>query len=282
MAARRQESEPDATPDTPASVRLPALSLAPFGRAATAREVASEMPTALSYNGVAHVVMMTTPQDFEDFAVGFTLSEGIVESVDEISAIDLRSADAGMLVDIRIPQARFEALLGRRRNLVGQSGCGICGLEELGEALRPLPPLDAAPVLDREAAARALDALRGRQPLNAATGAVHAAAFCDASGAILAAREDVGRHNAFDKLIGHMARAGLDPSAGFALLSSRCSYELVQKAVAARIPALVTISAPTALAIRLAREARLTLIALARADSMLCFCDPHGLFGEAG
>lgn len=282
MAARRQESEVEAAPGAPASLRLPALSLAPFGRAATAREVASEMPTALSYNGVAHVVMMTTPRDFEDFAVGFTLSEGIVAAASEIGEIEVRPAEAGMLVDSRIPQARFETLLGRRRNLVGQSGCGICGLEELEEALRPLPPLTGVPVLTREAVDRALDGLRGRQPLNAATGAVHAAAFCDASGNILAAREDVGRHNALDKLIGHLARAGLDPETGFALLSSRCSYELVQKAVAARIPALVTISAPTALAVRLAREARLTLIALARADSMLCFCDPHGLFGETG
>lgn len=280
MAARRQESRSDVPPDAPASVRLPAHALSPFGRAATAREVAAEMPTALSFNGVAHVVMMTTPRDFEDFAVGFALGEGIVETADEISEIGARATEAGMLLDIRIPQARAEALLGRRRNLVGQSGCGICGLEELDEALRPLPPLGTVPALTREAVDRALDALRTYQPLNAATGAVHAAAFCDAAGAILAAREDVGRHNAFDKLIGHMARIRLDPASGFALLSSRCSYELVQKAVAARIPALVTISAPTALAVRLAREARLTLIALARADSMLCFCDPHGLFGE--
>lgn len=265
-------------------VPMPARLLARTGAAATERAVAAETATALSYNGVAHVVMMLTPADHEDFAVGFSLSEGIVTAAEEIAAIDVRPAEAGTLVDIRIPQTRFAQLIGRRRNLVGQSGCGICGLEELEMALRPLPDLADPPPLRRESIARALAELPRHQPLNAATGAVHAAAFCDRSGRILAVREDVGRHNAFDKLIGHLARTGSGTGAGFALLTSRCSYELVEKAVMARIPALVTISAPTSLAIERARQARLTLIALARADSMLCFNDPHRLFenGRAG
>lgn len=250
------------------------------GRVADAgiHAVATEMATALSFNGVAHVVMMTTPQDEEDFATGFALSEGIVTDPGEIGEVDLRMSDDGLLVDIRVPQDRHHALLERRRNLVGQSGCGICGLEELEDAIRPLSPLTARPALTYAAAHRAMESLRDHQPLNAATGAVHAAACADWNGDILAAREDVGRHNALDKLIGHMARAGIAPDNGFILLSSRCSYELVHKTVSCRCPALVTVSAPTTLAVRLAEQAGLTLIALARSDSMLCFNDPHDLF----
>ena len=280
MRAVEQAGDGDGGPVRRGAVPAAARLLRAGGGEAIERTVAAEMPTALSYNGVAHVVMMLTPADYSDFAVGFSLSEGVVATVDEIGAVDVRASEVGMLVDLRIPDTRFAALLKRRRNLVGQSGCGICGLEELEETLRPLPPLDTRPRLDRTGIARALADLPRRQPLNAETGAVHAAAFCDVSGRIRAVREDVGRHNAFDKLIGHLARSGVDAHQGFALLTSRCSYELVEKAVMARIPALVTISAPTALALERARRARLTLIALARADSMLCFNDPCGLFGE--
>lgn len=244
--------------------------------------IAEECPVALSYNGIAHVVMMATPADLEDFAVGFSLAEGIVGNAGEISDIDLRAASAGMLADVRIPRRRQEALLNRRRNLVGQSGCGICGVEELEEAIRPLAPIRAVPKISYPAAHRALETLRAHQPLNAASGAVHAASFIDDRGDILAAREDIGRHTALDKLTGHMARTGIDPESGCILLSSRCSYELVHKTIAARVPALMTISAPTTLAIELAREAGLTLIALARSDSILCFNDPHGLFAGPG
>lgn len=265
-------------PERPRVRTLPSTQLSTEGAGPHRRTVAAEVPVALTFNGISHVVMMTTPADFEDFAVGFALGEGIVEDVAEIEAIEARDTEAGILIDIRIPPERVEALIDRRRNLVGQSGCGLCGMEDLEDAIRPLPPLEACPALGYPAAHRALEALRAWQPLNAECGAVHAAAFADWSGEILAAREDVGRHNALDKLVGHIARAGLDPAGGFALLSSRCSYELVHKAIAARIPALVTVSAPTTLAIELARGAGLTLIALARSDSMLCFNDPHGLF----
>ncbi len=279
MRAVKQAGDRDVGPARLGSASAGARLLYAGGGEAVERALAAETPVALSCNGVAHVVMMLTPADYEDFAVGFSLAEGIVATADEIDAIDVRASEAGMLVELTIPQDRFAALLRRRRNLVGQSGCGICGLEELEEAIRPLPSLEARPRIDHAGIARALADLPRHQPLNAETGAAHAAAFCDPSGRILAVREDVGRHNAFDKLVGHLARTGVDARDGFALLTSRCSYELVEKAVMARIPALVTISAPTGLAVALARRARLTLVALARADSMLCFNDPHGVFG---
>jgi FdhD protein len=165
-------------------------------------------------------------------------------------------------------------LAERRRALPGQSGCGICGISTIEEALPQLPLLSSAPRLSREAVFAALNGLPELQVLNRATGAVHAAAFCRSDGTISAVREDVGRHNAFDKLIGHLARGHQDLSAGFALLTSRCSYELVQKAVLAGIAALVTVSAPTELAVEIARASKLTLIALARRDSFLAFNDP--------
>jgi len=264
------------------SRRLPARKLSGTGFAADRRAVAAEVPVALTYNGISHVVMMITPADIEDFAIGFSLVEAVVDRLEEIKEVEVRDTEAGLLVDIRIPQPRLEAVIERRRNLVGQTGCGLCGVEDLEDAIRPLPPLESRPPLSYEAVHRALETLRDWQPLNADCGAIHAAAFADWDGAIQAAREDVGRHNAFDKLTGHLARAGRDPADGFVLLTSRCSYELVHKAIAARTPALATVSAPTTLAIELARGADLTLIALARSDSMLCFNDPQGLFAGQG
>jgi FdhD protein len=173
------------------------------------------------------------------------------------------------------------ALKARRRAIPGRSGCGMCGIEDLEQALPALFPLSGCPPIAPEAIFAALDRFETFQSLNAQTGAAHAAAFCRSDGEIVAVREDVGRHNALDKLIGHLVRAQIDCAAGFALLTSRCSYELVQKTVIARIPLLVTISAPTALAVEIARGAKLTLIALARKDSMLCLSDPFGRFRGA-
>ncbi len=242
------------------------------------RPLAEETPTALVYNGVSHVVMMATPADLEDFATGFSLSEGLIHSAADIKRLSVRTVDAGLLVDITIPPPLMERLIDARRNIVGQTGCGLCGVEDLEDAIRPLAPLRHAPRIDHHALHTALLALRDHQPLNRDTGAVHAAAFADSTGRIKAIREDVGRHNALDKLTGWLARTGPPPESGAVIMTSRCSYELVQKTVCAGVPALVTISAPTALAVRLAEQAGLTLLALARQDSMLCFHDPHGLF----
>jgi FdhD protein len=242
------------------------------------RSLAREMPISITYNGAAHAVMMASPLDLEDFGVGFSLNERIIESATEITAIVDDETDAGLLLHMEIPPHRLAALEERRRSLVGSSSCGLCGVTNLEEAVRRYPPIATAPALSTRALFAATEALHNHQPLNRDTGAVHGAAFANWDGAIMAVREDVGRHNAFDKLIGHMARQDIRPESGFAILTSRCSIELVQKALAARIPALVAISAPTGLAVDLAREHRLTLVALARADNVLCFNDPYGLF----
>src|SRR5882672_10029109 len=239
-----------------------------------ARVLANEVPVALEFDGEPYAVMMLTPSDLEDFAVGFALSERIILSADEIARIDVRYGTRGIGIDVRLEREHSARLAERRRAIPGQSGCGICGLTTIEEALPQLTPLTAAPKLAQKALFRAIGLLPARQTLNQATGAVHAASFCRSDGEILVVREDVGRHNAFDKVIGHLAREGLDAASGFALLTSRCSYELVQKAVLARIPILAAISAPTELAVSIARNANLTLIALARGDSALVFNDP--------
>ena len=271
------------TKTTQDTVESPIKSYAPVriareGLAPSERKVAAEVPVSITYNGLAHAVMMATPQDLEDFVTGFTLSEAIVERASEIEEIDIREIEGGgYLASLRVPKERFSAIMAGRRNIVGQSGCGICGIIELENLVRPVKPLGAPTPIAAAALFKCLDELRSHQPLNAITGAVHAAAFVK-DGKILACREDVGRHNALDKLIGHLARIGEPTSGGFVLLSSRCSFELVQKTALASAPMLVTVSAPTTFAIDLARKLGLTLIALARPDSMLCFSDPHKLF----
>jgi FdhD protein len=255
------------------------FSIAPGGaRCETERAVAGERAVSITYNGEPHAVMMASPGDLQDFAIGFSLGEGIVANAGEIAAIVDDETDAGILLHMEIPPERFEALKTRRRHLVGQTACGLCGVAELTDAARRYDPITEAPRLTAEGLFAALAALPHRQTLNRATGAVHAAVSATADGQIRAVREDVGRHNAFDKLIGHMARTGIDPAEGFALLTSRCSVELVQKALAFRFRALVTVSAPTDLAITLAGDHDLTLVALARADGVLCFNDPFGIF----
>jgi FdhD protein len=242
------------------------------------RALANESPVAVEFDGSPHAVMMLTPRDLEDFAVGFALSERVVAHPGEIARIDIRFAEAGIAIDVRLQKEPSAHLARRRRNLAGQTGCGICGIVKIADVLQPLDVLSGCPSVTAAALFSALDGLRLHQPVNAETGAVHAAAFCTPAGRIIAVREDVGRHNALDKIIGHLARSGGDAGAGFALVTSRCSYELVQKAVLARIPLLVAISAPTRLAVEIASQTRLTLIALARSDNMLVFNDPFQNF----
>ena len=250
--------------------------LAPGEAAAASRVLANEVPVAMEFDGTPYAVMMLTPADFEDFAVGFALAERIVSSPSDIARIDVRFGERGIGVDVRLEKEHSQRLIERRRAIPGASGCGICGLTTIEEALPELPPLESCPRVAPAAIFAALEKLPQHQKLNSETGAVHAAAFCRTDGEIVALREDVGRHNAFDKVIGHPPRHGIDPAGGFALLTSRCSFELVQKAVIARIPLLATISAPTELAVKLAQDSRLTLVALARRDSVLLFNDPFG------
>jgi len=261
--------------------RYAPIRIARDGLAPGERNVAAEVPVSITYNGLAHAVMMVTPQDLEDFVVGFSLSEAIIERANEIESMDIREIDGGgYLAVLRVPQERFKNVALGRRNIVGQSGCGICGIIELENLVRPARPLGAPPKVSSDTLFKCLDELRGFQPINAATGAVHAAAFVK-DGEIIACREDVGRHNALDKLIGHLARSGQNAAAGLVLLSSRCSFELVQKTALAGAPMLVTVSAPTTFAVDLAQKLGLTLIALARSDSMLCFNDPHSFFATS-
>lgn len=241
------------------------------------RCIAIETPVSVEVGGIGYAVMMATPADLEDYAIGFALGEGLVETADQIGRVDTHPIEGGWALRIWLPPERNAVALERARKRVSESSCGLCGIENIEEVLRPLPPVTARIATDREGIAAALAALRDHQPLGRATGAVHAAAFCSPDGTIRLAREDVGRHNALDKLIGAMARAGIDPAAGFILLSARCSYELVEKTVRAGCPMLVTISAPTSLAATRAAAAGLTLVALARADSALIVSDPHGM-----
>ena len=257
-----------------------ALRIGAEGRiAAQQRPVPVEAPIAISVLGIGYAVMMATPADLEDFAIGFARSERLIDGAADVTGIAIGEEERGVLLGIELVAERHDRVLQRVRHRVGESSCGLCGIENLEQALRPLPTLPAPAPIGPAAIFRALETIRAHQPLNGETGAVHAAALCDAQGDVIAAREDVGRHNAFDKLVGHCLREERDMSGGFVLLTARCSYELVEKAALAGAPLLVTISAPTSLAIERARQAGLTLVALARPDSMLVMTDPHGLFG---
>jgi FdhD protein len=271
----RSQPGPDAAIEYQTTAEHRTIRITPSDFAPGARVLANEVPVALEFDGSPYAVMMLTPADLEDFAVGFALSERIIAHAAEIARIDVRQGTRGIGIDVRLEKEHSQRLAQRRRAIPGQSGCGICGLTTIEEALPQLTPLSAAPKIAAKAIFRALAALPAHQTLNQKTGAVHAAAFCGADGDIVTVREDVGRHNAFDKVIGHLAREAIDPAGGFALLTSRCSFELVQKAVLARISVLATISAPTELAVSIACEAKLTLLSLARGDSVLLFNDPY-------
>lgn len=228
-----------------------------------------EVPVALHINSTPYAVMMATPADLEDFALGFALSEGLVKRASDVAGLLVFPSGEGHTADIAIPEANLLRERMVSRSLEGRVGCGLCGIAEMEDAIR-MPAGQIAKVsLTASAVAIAFEALPRFQPMNAVNRTVHAAAWCSPEGDIQFAREDVGRHNALDKLIGAMARAGTNPRHGFVLMSSRCSFELVQKCALAGIAALATVSAPTALAYRLARDAGLSLAALSRQGVMI-------------
>ena len=234
------------------------------------RDVAEEVPVAIEVNGVAYAVLMATPADIGDLATGFALADRLIDRADDVVDLDVHASPGlGWIVRLTLRPALGDRVADRVRHRASESSCGLCGIETLEQAMRPLPAVSAPCEAEDAAIFRAAAALRAHQPLNAATGAVHAAALCAPDGTIRAVREDVGRHNAFDKLIGAMARDALEWRGGFALLTSRCSYELVEKAVLSGCPMLATISAPTTLAVDRARAAGLPLRVLVRADAML-------------
>ncbi|MDX1505977.1 MAG: formate dehydrogenase accessory sulfurtransferase FdhD [Spongiibacter sp.] len=225
--------------------------------------VAVEMPIAMVYNGISHAVMMATPENLEDFALGFSMSEGVLSEPSQLYDCEVKAVEHGLSVEMRIATSRLAALKERRRNLTGRTGCGLCGTESLEAAIRPVREVKAPPVSDR-AVQRALGALQHFQPLQAQTGASHGAAWCDLDGNIRLTREDVGRHNALDKLLGALIAAAEPLHSGFVLVSSRASYEMVHKSCALGIGALVAVSAPTSMAIEQARAAGQLLIGFAR------------------
>jgi FdhD protein len=235
------------------------------------RAVAEETAIGLCYDSEPYAVLMATPADLEDLAVGFTLTERIADAAD-VEDVRLGEHPDGVVVDVLLSsEGRRKIGRLRQRNLEGRSGCGLCGLQSLEDAIRPLTPLANGLEVRREAVQAAFAALETQTPLGRLTRATHAAGWADLSGQLKVVREDVGRHNALDKLIGAAARAGLDPADAFIAVTSRCSYEMVEKAAIAGVGLLAAISAPTALAIAKARTANLTLIALARSDGHMVF-----------
>ena len=227
-------------------------------------KVAEEVAVALVYNGISHVVMMTSPNDLKDLALGFSITEGILTSADELYGIELQHHKTGVEVQMNIASGRMMQLKQQRRNLTGRTGCGLCGAESLEQAVRPVKVLNSPNTISDEAIQNAVVKLEENQPQQALTGACHGAAWCNQQGDILMVREDVGRHNALDKLIGALIEEGIDMQQGFVLISSRASYEMVQKVTAVGIGTLVAVSAPTGLALRLAKDAGLQLVGFAR------------------
>ncbi|RUV68012.1 MAG: formate dehydrogenase accessory sulfurtransferase FdhD [Mesorhizobium sp.] len=263
MAARRK-----------ATTQISRLAHRAGGTTAANRMVPEETPVAFSFAGTTHAVMMASPADFEDFALGFLLTEGIIAAPQEIEAIEVEDHGAGIDIHFRLKDqanTRFEA---RRRRLAGPVGCGLCGIESIEEAMRSVDAVGSNLTLAADDIVRSVKLLSKVQPLHAETGAVHAAGFYIPGKGIVMAREDVGRHNALDKLAGALARAGIDGASGAVVVTSRVSVEMVQKTAAIGAAFIIAVSAPTALAIRTAEEAGMTLVALVRGDDFDIFTHP--------
>ncbi len=251
---------------------------------ASYRQVAEEVPVAFSYGGTTHAVMMASPQDIEDFAVGFSLCEGIIAQASEIETMAIQSFPAGIDVQMQLSDQQRDALTARRRHMAGPVGCGLCGIESITEAVREFPPVENSNfTLRSEQIVQAAEQMWNLQLLHRATGAVHAAGFYQAhqsEGEILAVREDVGRHNALDKLAGFLLRGegkaeDADTTRGAVMVTSRVSLEMVQKTAAIRSPVILAISAPTALAIRTAEALNITLVALVRGAEFDVYTHPY-------
>jgi FdhD protein len=247
-----------------------------------ARAIPEETAIALTYNGGTYAVMMATPQNLRDFAVGFSLSEGIVLSADDIESFEIVELDDGIELRMWLAQSRADRLSERRRHIAGPTGCGLCGIDSIAEAVRPAAIVAPGQLFSSREIMTAMQSIPPLQTINIETRAVHAAAFWTPARGIVALREDVGRHNALDKLAGALAQDKTSASEGIVLLTSRVSVEMVQKTAAMGAPVMVAVSAPTALAVRMADAAGITLAAIARADGFEVFTHPERInFGVA-
>jgi len=236
--------------------------------------LAEETPVALIYNGVSHAVMLATAQDLEDFALGFSLSEGIVQSASELYGVELQVQANGIELHCDIASERFMQLKDRRRTLAGKTGCGLCGAESLGQAMRYPEPLEAGVTFTAVGIQLGLKAIQAQQAMQQQTGATHASAFVLADGTVAIVREDVGRHNALDKLIGALHRSHMEQGQranGFIITTSRASFEMVQKTATAGVAMLVAVSAPTGLAVRVAEQCGLALVGFARQNRYVVY-----------
>jgi len=261
----------------PTSSRVSAVALR--DGAATAKEecVAEEVAVALEVNGIAHAVMLATPADLEDFALGFLLSEAIIDARADLLDVEFASVESGIALRATVAQRCVHRLKERRRALAGRTGCGLCGTESIAEAVRPIRGDVAGIVVEAAALERAMRSLHDGQTLQRLTGATHAAAWITLDGELVTVREDVGRHNALDKLIGALSRSGADLAAGFVAVTSRASYEMVHKTASAGIGLLAAISAPTGLAIRMAESAGLTLVGFVRGANATVYSHPEAV-----
>jgi FdhD protein len=261
-------------------VRVPRAVWRTGGFTEDARAIPEETAVAFTFNTASYAVMMATPQDLEDFAVGFSLTEGVISSINAIDSIDIVEEEVGIELRIWLKAADAVEFLGRRRKMAGPTGCGLCGIESLVEAMRPPPDVVKGRVFTPNQIMTAVDSLFPMQVLNRETRAVHAAGFWTPERGLVAVREDVGRHNALDKLAGALAEDGATAREGLVVLTSRVSVEMVQKSAAIGAPTIVAVSAPTALAVRMAEACGMTLVAIARKDGFEVFTHPHRVRGK--
>jgi FdhD protein len=237
--------------------------------------IAAEVPIALEFNGISHAVMLATPLDLADFALGFSLSEGILDEPSQLYGVDEEVSEEGITVQLEVASAAFARLKDRRRSMTGRTGCGLCGTESLSHVCRLLPKLPQGVRVAKAAVARAMTEMRSLQVLNQVTGAIHAAAWCDTSGEVKLLREDVGRHNALDKLVGALVKTDIEAGTGFIAVTSRASFEMVQKTAIAGVPLLAAVSAPTSFAVKTAQEAGLTLLGFVRDEDSVVYAHPE-------